>query len=111
MVNHKRTLNSLNCASANDGFGKTSIGTHIVETISRSKVLQFAGRETRDTDKMTMATTTTIEGGALRPEGESAEEPTTIEIMRTTDRQVTRAVAEVSEEIDHRTMAVHPAEK
>ena len=46
MVNHKRTLNSLNCASANDGFGKTSIGTHIVETISRSKVLQLAGRET-----------------------------------------------------------------
>ena len=46
MVNLKRTLNSLNCASANDGFGKTSIGTHLVETISRSKVLQLAGRET-----------------------------------------------------------------
>ena len=46
MVNHKRTLNSLNCASANDGFGKTNIGTHIVETISRSKVLQLARRET-----------------------------------------------------------------
>ena len=46
MVNHKRTLNSLNRASANDCFGKTNIGTHIVETISRSKVLQLAGRET-----------------------------------------------------------------
>ena len=111
MVNHKRTLNSLNCASANDGFGKTGIGTHLVETISRSKVLQRAGRETRDTGKMITATITTTEGAALHHEGGWAEEPTTIKIMRNTDHQATRAVAEVSEEIDHPTMAVHPAEK
>ncbi len=60
---------------------------------------------------MIMATTTTTEGAALRPEGGWAEEPTTIKIMRITDHQATRAVAEVSEEIDHPTMAVHPAEK
>ena len=60
---------------------------------------------------MIMATTMTIGGAALRPEGGWAGEPTTIKIMRTTDRQATRVVAEASEEIDHPTMAVHPAEK
>ena len=82
-----------------------------METISRSKVLQLAGRETRDTDKMIMATTMTIEGAALRPGEGWAEEHTRIKIMKITDRQATIAVAEVSEEIDHPTMGVHPAEK
>ena len=60
---------------------------------------------------MIMTTTTTTEGAALRPGGGWAEEPTTIKIMRITDRQATRAVAVVSEEIDPPTMEVHPAEK
>lgn len=60
---------------------------------------------------MIMAIGSTTEGAALRPQGGRAEERTTIEIMRATDHQATIAVAEVSEEIDHPTMAVHPAEK
>ena len=60
---------------------------------------------------MIMDTTTSTEGAALRPQGGRAEERTMIEIMRATDHQATRAVVEVSEEIDHPTMAVHPAEK
>ena len=58
-----------------------------------------------------MANTTITEGAALRPQGGRAEERTMIETMRATDHQATRAVAEVSEEIDHPIMAVHPAEK
>ena len=102
-------------------FGKTDIGTHIVETNSKLKALLFARRVELGCDKTITEATVIIEEAARHLQGEETEERTATETTKITDPQATTAVVEVEveaevgaqavEEIDHHTMEARLAEK